>query len=437
MVKSFKQSVFARSFAIGCYACLSLFFASCDKENNEPDPGSEAPGAFFLSATGETAQYILRADHPETGTMSIAENVKTLELSGYTWIFNDNPSVAVGLIYQQGDPGIGLGYIVADDGSLQESGQFLITSRFTSYGFFDRYALTSVGGQTPVDEQENALLDAGGNPRTDGVTFNFIDLKNNFSMQTKTITTLNIAGNGEQATFSGVVDMGNGEFLTGLVLSQPRDPNAGGGASSGAITYPDSVWVAAFDANLNLKRIYRDNRISYSSGRFRSQYYSQIGKSDNGDVYVFSGSYETTTTHPAGALCIRKNATAFDPSYYFNIEEKTGGYKFRKVWHITGDYFLLELYNDLVTSATGAATQYGVVNVSSKTFNWITGIPAKDKITATGLPTAYDGKMYFPITAEAADPAIYVIDPATASAEKGLTVTGATSINAIGRLIQD
>ncbi|MDR1172397.1 MAG: DUF4374 domain-containing protein [Bacteroidales bacterium] len=435
MISKFKQSISARSLSILLCACSPLFFASCDKDDSPSEP--EKQGAFFISATGESAQYILRADDPETGEMSIANNVKTLELSGYTWIFNANPSVAVGLIYQQGDPGIGLGYVVAEDGSLHESGQFNITSRFTSYGFFDRYALASVGGITPVDASGAALTDAEGNERTDGVTFTIIDLKNNFALQEKTITTLNITGNGGQATLSGIVDMGNGEFLTGLVVSQPRDPNQGGGSSSGAIAYPDSVWVAAFDAGLNLKRIYRDDRISYSSGRFRSQYYSQIAKADDGSVYVFSGSYESTTTRPAGALRINKGATAFDASYYFNIQEKTDGYKFRKVWHITGNYFLLELYNDLVPAATGAATQYGVADAAGKTFKWVTGIPAKDKITATGLPAPYGGKMYFPIAAEAADPAIYIIDPATAAATKGLSITGATSINAIGRLTQD
>jgi hypothetical protein len=416
---------------------LLLISVSCDKDKPKDEPKPEKAGAFFIAATGESSQYILTSDSPEKGSMSIADNFKQLELSGYTWIFNSNPSVAVGLIYQQGDPGVGLGYIVDGNGSLRESGQFLITSRFTSYGFFDRYALTSVGGVTPVDAQGNALTDSEGNPRSDGVTFNFFDLKSNFASHNKTITTLNITGNGEQATFSGIVDMGNGEFLTGLVVSQPRDPNAGGGASSGTITYPDSVWVAAFDANLNLKRIYRDDRISYSAGRFRSQYYSQIAKADDGNVYVFSGSYESTTTHPAGALRINKGATDFDASYYFNIQDKTGGYKFRKVWHITGNYFLLELYNDLVPTTTGAATQYGIVDVASRTFKWVTGIPAKDQITSTGLPTPHGGKMYFPIAAEAADPAIYIIDPANATATKGLTITGAASINAIGRLTQN
>lgn len=434
MITSVKTSVLKQVILAGFGICMALSFVSCEKENEKVKP--EKAGTFFLSVSGETAEYILRTDRLESGNLSIAANEKTLEMSGYTWIFNDNPSVAVGLIYRQGDPGIGLGYTIASDGRLKESGQFQISSRFTSYGFFDKYALTSVGGQTPVNAEGNALTDTNGSPRTDGVVFNFIDLENGFSLQEKSITTLNITGNGEQATFSGIVDMGNGEFLTGLVVSQPKDPNAGGGSSSGTITYPDSVWVAAFDANLNLKHIYRDNRISYSSGRFRSQYYSQIGKADDGSIYVFSGSYETTTTRPCAALRINKGATEFDPSYYFNIEEKTGGVRFRKVWHITGNYFLLEVYNEEEVTVNTAATQYAVVNMNSKTFNYISGIPAKDKIINTGLPAAYEGKMYFPITAEGVDPAIYIIDPVTATATKGANVTGATSINAIGRLVQ-
>jgi hypothetical protein len=418
---STKKSIFKKVILTGFIGCLSLTFISCEDNDN---PAPKTTGSFFLSVNGESAEYIIQTDNLETGDLTIASNIKTLEQTGHTWIFNNNPSVAVGLIYQQGDPGIGLGFSIKENGTLNEPANFLITSRFTSYGFFDKYALTSVGGQTPADNAD----------RSDYTTFNFIDLQNGFALREKTIPTLNITGNGEQATFSGIVDMDNGEFLTGMVISKPKDPEQTGGASSGTITYPDSCWVAAFDKDLNLKRIYRSDKLSYSSGRFRSQYYSQIGKADDGSVYVFSGSYESATTRPCGALKINRNATTFDPAYYFNIKEKTDGYRFRKVWHVTGNYFILEVYNDLTPSATGAATKYGIVNVETKTFNWVSGIPSYDKITGTGLPMAYEGKMYFPIVEEGAYPAVYIIDPATASARKGISITGASSLNAIGRL---
>jgi hypothetical protein len=410
-------------------AGLLLALASCDDDKT---PAAAATGAFFLSINGETAAYILRADDLETGELSIHDNTRTLEQTGHTWIFSDAPPVALGLIYQQGDPGIGLAIGLNADGTLRDIGSFQVSSRYTSYGFFDRHALTSVGGQ-PLVSDGDTLKHDGAN-RSDGVTFNIITLDGALSLRERTIPTLNITGNGDQATFSGIVDAGNGEFLTGLVLSRPRDPSATGGSSSGAITYPDSVWVAALDANLSLKRLYRDDRISYSSGRYRSQYYSQIAKADDGIIYVFSGAYETTTTRPCGALRVIPGATAFDPAYYFNIQEKTGGHKFRKVWHVTGNHFLLEMYNDLTPTATGAASWYGLVNVEAKTFTPVTGLPAPGEITSTGLPMSYNGELYLPVTAAGQHPAIYIINPLTATARAGLRVTDATTINAVGRL---
>lgn len=415
---------------------MAMCFYSCSSDNSIPEVESdpnESGFHFFLSAEGESAEYLLTTDNLEVGDLSIAGNGQELEQSGYTWIYNDRPSVAIGLIYQQGDPGVGLGYNLDDQGKLNELGQFQITSRFTSYGFFNNNAVTSVGGQTPVDSNGNSLLDDKGEERSDGVTFNFIDLNNHLALQEKTITTLDMVHEGEQATLSGIVDVGNGEFLTGLVVSKPKDPTAGGGASTGVITYPDSVWVAKYDANLTLKNIYRDDRISYSSGRFKSQYYSQIAKSDNGDVYVFSGSFDENTTHPAGALKISEGAESFDAAYYFNIQEQSDGYKFRKVYHITKDYFLLEFYNDLEVSSSGAATQYGIVKMEDRTFSWVNGMPSKDAIISTGLPASHDGKLYFPITVEGENPAIYSIDPESATATKGISVT-ATNIRAVGVL---
>lgn len=417
---------------------LALIFSlfACSDDDDGPDPVPEPSDIlFFISASGAEAEYILTTDNLEEG-VTLAGNGDELELSGYTWTFNDDPSVAIGWIYRQGDPGIGLGYHLNAEGALEKLGEFQVPSRFTSYGFFDHYAVTSVGGQTPVDGNGNALLDDQGNERTDGITFNRIDLESGLSLTQKTITTLNITGNGDQATFSGIVDIGNGEFLTGMVVSQPRDPNATGGSSTGTVTYPDSCWVAVLDGDFNVKRIYRSNKLSYSSGRYRSQYYSQIGRDDDGNVYVFSGSYETSTTRPCGALRINSGANDFDDSYYFNIEELSEGYHFRKVWHITDDYFLLEFYNTTTVGSTTAATQYGIVKMEDKTFSWVGGVfPGKDEITATGLPMTYEGKIYMPITIVNEDPAIYIIDPATATAVKGISISGTTSVNAVGVLM--
>jgi lysozyme family protein len=61
------------------------------------------------------------------------------------------------------------------------------------------------------------------------------------------------------------------------------------------------------------------------------------------------------TTKKSGALLIKKDAPAFDAAYYFDIETASGGYKLRKVWNITADYFLLEMYNTAGVVATSVA----------------------------------------------------------------------------------
>jgi hypothetical protein len=248
--------------------------------------------------------------------------------------------------------------------------------------------------------------------------------------------TISTTGNGVEllTTYTTWVNYGN-QASVGLYYQQ-GNPGLGVtyGLATGTVNYPDSVWVAALDADLNVKRIYRDNRLSYSSGRFKSQYYSQIAKDDKGNVYVFSGSYDGTTTKPAGALRINQGAETFDQNYYFNIQEKSGGYRFRKVWHITEDYYLLEFYNSIQYDTNTPATQYAIVKMEDQSFTWLTnGFPTKDQITATGLPFADGGKLYLPVTTDTAAPTIYVIDPTTASASAGIVIE-ADAVNSVTKL---
>lgn len=395
-----------------------LALAGCSKDNND-NPTQEESGAFFISATTEDGSYILTTDDLSTGELTTTGSGIELS-SAYTWVFNPQYSTAVGLIYAQGSPGVGLAYGLDANGTLVKKGSdFQIVSRFTTYGPFENYVVSSVGAQAS----------AAGDTVS---SFTFIDLANNNALRTQTVPTSNFTGNGDYAVFSGIEDAGNGEFFTSAIISSGI--TAPGTNGLGTVRFVDSVWVAAFDANLNLKRIYRDDRLSYSSGRYRSQLYSQLAQDDNNNLYVFSGAYEATTTKPAGVIRINNGATTFDPNFYINIESLSGGYKFRQVWHITGNYFLIEFYNETGSpSVTSPATKYGVLNVSASTFAWVIGIPSIDLITATGLPFADGGKMYLPITTDSEAPTLYTIDPATASATAGLKVN-ANGIGAVGKL---
>ncbi len=428
-----KTITFARKLFFGVAVASTALFAACS-DNDSTTPGAEnisKSGPYFVSVSGETSEYIMQLDQVETGIVSIKQNIKQLDQSGYTWIFSDDNRHAVGLIYKQGDPGIGLGYNAVKDQEFKEVGQFQIKSRFTTYGFFNDQAITAVGGQTLTGENEK---DENGNPRKDGVTFNIISLTDKFSIREKSIPTLDKFKKGEFATFAGIVDRGDGTFLTGLVVSQPRDPNAEGGSSNGVITEPNKVWVAALDKDFEVTQVFEDDRISFSSGRHRSQYYSQIGIADDQTTYVFSGSYDENTTLPAGALRINKGAKEFDKDYYFNIQAVADNYKFRKVWHIGQDYFLLEFYNEHEIGPKSPATRYGIVDAKSKAFKWVKGLPEIDKITSSGLPSTYAGKAFFPVVEAGKNPRIYIIDPVSGNAKAGIEIKGATDIRAVGFL---
>lgn len=404
-----------------------VFLISCNKDNNSNSENlqTEAKGEFFLGVTGEQGgEFIMLTDNLENGELNISSNAKELEMTGYLWSFNKG--VAVGMVYQQGNPGIGYAFTADSQKKLSQIAKFQVNNRFTSFGFFDNYFVTSVAGQTPANEPN----------RNDGASFTFRNMNNGFSIENeKTILTTDLTQNGEQSTFSAILDMGNGEFLAPMVNSQYNQRGQGNGSSTGEVTSPNEVWVATFDRNLNVKRIYKDTRISYSSGRFRSQYSSQIAKAENGNIYVFSGSFEPSTSLPAGALRIKPNATEFDPEYYFNIEEKTNGFRFKRVWHISGNKFLLEIYtNKGVPSAVGEIGQFGIVDMENKEFKMITGIPARNQIASTGIPLSYNGKIYIPITKRGETAAVYVVNIATAQATKGISISGASDIRAIGRI---
>lgn len=424
MIKLF----YGKYLLIGILLSSILLSTSCSDDNN--DGGGEntkSKGEFLIAVKGTDGEYILQAESLDNGNdIDIKTNVLELEMTEYLWSFDKG--VAVGLVYQQGSAGIGYGFGLNTDKTLKEIAKFQISTRFTSYGFFGNYLVTSVGGQTPADAPN----------RVDGATF-ILRNTSNFGMEKeKTILTQELTSNGELVTFSGVVDLGNDQFLSGMIQSEYTETSeVNGGNSTGKINFPDSVRVAVIDKDLNVVRTFGDNRISYSSGRFRSQYYSQMGKTNDGTVYVFSGAYNadgSETSLHAGALKVNATIDGFDEDYYFDIQALTDGYKFKRLWYISGHRFLLEIYNDTKPTLASMTAQYGIVDMQAKTFDWITGLPSKGIITYSGIPMVYNDKIYLPLTEYSKNAAIYEVNPSSTQATKSISVIGASEIRAIGHL---
>ena len=221
-----------------------------------------------------------------------------------------------------------------------------------------------------------------------------------------------------------------------------------GGQGSGAYEkdelqwtqYPNECHIAIFgDQTLNSHKVITTDKISYAAGRNRSQYYQMNWLADDGYVYVFSPSYAKTmsdsrqqTTLPAGVVRIDTKAEEFDAAYYYNLEEKANGASFLRTWYISGNYFLLLMYDKAITASDKVANQLAVFNASTGALTYVNGLPS-DVSGFGNTPYMENGNAYVAVTTSSGYPAIYKVDPANATATKGLVVN-ATQLNGVGKL---
>ena len=207
--------------------------------------------------------------------------------------------------------------------------------------------------------------------------------------------------------------------------------------------YPDECWVAIYDnASLTNPTLIKSDKISYASGRFKSQYYQMIWATENGDIYVFSPSYAKTmasplqqTSKPAGVVRIKSGEEQFDENYYLNVENISGGRSFMRSWYIGDGNFLLQMYDEPFTLGKSAPTalSLAVLNVTNGTLVEVTGLP--DTLSALGkAPYMENGFAYMPVTTTDGYPAIYNIDAANGVAVKGVVVEVST-LDGVGKLI--
>ncbi|WP_294079647.1 DUF4374 domain-containing protein [Proteiniphilum sp. UBA5384] len=440
--------------------------ASCsDSDDLNPDNGNEdeISSAYVIAAISKDANYLLTSDALQTGTVTTNNNGKETE-TGTSWIYYQDKYL-FRLVYQQGSPGIGSSYILNKQGKIDQRDHTYQIQRFTSFGTYKNYLITSSTGDLGSGADENGYL-----PK--GFLFSYFEVENGeYSTNKEEIRAENYLGNGEFVTLAGILEANNKIYSAPIPmgLSQygvkaeggkyviypdlVKTENGGSNSSSYKkdelqwTQHPDEAWVAIYnDKNLKNPTLIKTDKISYACGRFKSAYYQTIWAADNGDIYVFSPSYAKTmtddrqkTTLPAGVVRIKAGTAEFDSDYYCNLEEQTEGNSFLRCWHIGDDYFLLLMYDAPYTegfsTSETSATQLAVFKGSTKQLTYVTGLPADNTIKGfADAPYYENGKAYVGITTTSENyHSIYVIDPATATASEGLKVQ-ADQIKAIGKL---
>ena len=453
-------------------AMAGLTLTACDDDpsigggdGGDDDNNAEYVIAASVTASGNTTNVLVNAESLDEGTVTTINNGVVNDGATY-WVFFKEQYLYA-LTYNQGEAGGTRSYIMDASGELKKRSAEFGVKRFTTYGIYDKYIMTSSTGDGPTEwNDENGytpkvFLLSYLDPAAETFTTN--------DTQNKAYLSENFLGTGEYVPLSGMLEHNNKIYTAavpmGLSQYGTKDQNGkwvlpgnedlvkkeSGGSNSSAYKkdelqwtqYPNECWVAIFDdATMTSKKLIKTDKISYAAGRMKSQYYQMIWAADNGDVYVFSPSFAKTmtdarqkTTLPPGVVRIPSGSTEFD-DYYCNLEALTNGNSFLRSWHIADDYFMLLMYDRPLTETGYVANQLAIFKAGDKKLTYVTGLPSTDQISGFGNePYVEKGNAYVTVTFNegGGNPVIYKIDPATATATKGLTIE-ATQVSGVGKL---
>ncbi len=405
-------------FALIALVSGTISFTSCDDSNDAPEQPVEVDDHQFVvvatpdGSLAEGADYVLQANYLTEGSITIKG--AGFEQSGYRYYaFNNNKVFS--LLYGQGNPGDVRVYNLDSAGKLQHTG----TVTTPTVQVFGNYEKDLILIKTPRSGDANAILMR-------------IDTEDPHIATETTVNVVDLAGNGERAHFTGVFQVDDEIYAPYYCIKGITDQVFHS-------NFSDSTWVAVFSSDLKLKRVIKDNRTSYIGYYFAQSGLTQI---ENGDVYAFSsatlgGTGVVASTKPSAAIRIKKGEKEFDKNYFFNIQEKSGGYHLYNARHLSGTKFFLTMYSEM-NSTSSSAYKFAIVDVDPnvQSFTWVTGMPSAETIAAVGrLPyVAEDGSyIAWGVTTKSENPYVYIVDVATAKAKKGLEVQ-AGAIMAVGRL---
>ena len=456
------------TWALAAALCVGGALTSCSDDDTTPDGGNgnggtTTPGTskYVIAAKADEGTYLVTSESLDEGTVTVLGN-GTEAIGASYWIFYGQQYL-FGLQYNDGNAGTGTSYALnAATGKVKEAREYTF-NRITTYGTWGDNVITcsTNDGSQEKDTQGNFAK---------YLQFNYLNVHSGNTTTGKRIAE-NFLGNGEIVSFAGFVEA-NGKLYTSVVpmgMSHygvntfpekitDRDliAKSDGGSGSGKYTagqipstqYPDNAFIAIYsgDSFDETPVIVKTDKIGFASGRMRSQYYQTIWAADNGDLYVFSPGYGRLTTSsddlkrvqgtlPSGVMRIKAGETSFDDTYYVNLEELGNKHPMYKCWHITEDYFLLQMYTRGLQSKGEYTTELAVFKGEDRTLKPVTGLPSEDVLSAYGnIPYNENGYIYIPVsTADGSTPALYKIDPRTATATKGLTII-AESVSTVGKL---
>lgn len=387
----------------------SLFFSlavatalsSCSKS----DSGPSSAGNFIIAATPiastAVADYLLTTASLDTGTVSTLGQGKEQDGSYRYYVTHRN--MFFSMLYGQGNPGAVTTYNITN-GNLNK-----ITN----------FQTETVQSFAPVNK--DLLLVKSPRTITDlGATAFWYQVNTDSLKITKKgeIDAMKLANNGEIGHFSWIKQVGDKVFAPFFcILDRSFNTN-----------HPNEAWVAVYSyPDMKLEKVITDNRTSYI-GRYFNDGLALV---ESGDTYAFSPSIaskdgQITSTKPSAITRIKAGTTEFDQSFYIDFEALTGGNNIMNWYYVGNDTFVTLSTTKAEKGTYSTAKNVGILNVATKTYRAVTGIPAKADIASlsTNNYATRDGIAYIGLNMTDGINYVYKIDAGNATATRGVKVTG-------------
>ncbi len=400
-----KKSYLKWFFVVGMGVALGACSSDDDTTNPTPEPGTGTQSRYVVASapigSQGVADYLLTTGDLSQGTISTVG--QGIEQDGSYRYYLTHKGKFFSLLYGQGNPGAVTTY------ALDEKGGLVKTSDFQS----ETVQVFAPAG----DDILTIKVPRSGNESASWFRINADQSKIVGEGQ---VNIVKLAGNGERAHFTWATQVGDKIFAPYMSIKGAA-PDVFGTA------YPDSSWIAVFSyPAMTLDKVIKDNRTSFIGSYFNNG----LSVDENGDVYAFSPASATnsgaaTSTKPSAFVRIKKGTTEFDQSYFFNVQEKSGGYKIANQTYLGSGKFLLYMYGDL--GKASGNKKLAIADAHNQTFTWVTGAPeafASSSASYNNNTVSDDKKSVFVGINTDAGSWVYTVDIATATARQGLKVEG-------------
>ncbi|KQO20962.1 hypothetical protein ASF10_15385 [Flavobacterium sp. Leaf82] len=401
--------------ALLALVAFTTFSCSSDSEKSGDETGGVDTGKtkYIITATtgaAGIADYLLTTDDISKGSITTTGN--GIEQDGSYRYYITAQNNFFSLLYGQGNPGAVTTYNLTTEGKLVKKSDFQAETVHV-FAAVNKDILTikvprsgaaSIASMYKIDAEKSLIT---GEAQQD---------------------TKKLAGNGERAFFTWATQVGDKVFMPYMSIK-------GDGVDNFGTVNPDSTWVAVYNyPELKLEKVIKDNRTSYLGAYFTNGLYQD----ENGDAYGFSSAAATsnavlTSTKPSAVVKIKKGTTEFDKTYFFNVEEKSGGYKIASSSYISKGKVLLQMYGTPGTNK--GAAKLAVADVYAQTFTWVKDVPLEISFTTVNRYNlvSEDGSSAVVGINTPDGNWIYTINGTTGVATKGIKVEGG-QITAIAKL---